>query len=62
MPSNIDVDIGVEDLESDDNQFSPDLDSHPLGNQNTLTYKKLTTNVTEETKASTFQKQQTHIC
>ena len=41
MPSNIDVDISVEDLESDDNQFSPDLDSDPVsGNQNVLNFKK----------------------
>ena len=56
-PSNIDVDIAVEDIDSHENEFSPDLDSHPnSGNQNVLSFKKLTTNVTEETKASTLKK------
>ena len=63
MPLNIDVDISVEDLESDDNQFSPDLDSHPVsGNQNVLDFKKSMTNITEETKASTLKTMQTHFC
>ena len=60
---NIDVDIDVEDIDSDDNEFSPDIDSHPAsGNQNVLTLKKLTTNITEETKASTLKTMQTHVC